>query len=67
MSDEEVIELWNMGLSKMAVVNHYMKDHNRKAKSKKDMKRITKEQALQHVEPILFNYEMARMRGYKEK
>ena len=66
MSDEEIINLWNMGLSKMAVVSNYMREHNRKARGKKDMKRITKEQALKHVEPILFDYEMARMRGYKE-
>ena len=60
MSDEQIIKLWNMGLSKMAVINQYMKDHNRKARGKKDMKRITKEQAMKYVEPILFNYEMKR-------
>lgn len=63
MSDEEIIKLWNMGLSKMAVINYYMRDYNRKARSKKDMKRITREQAMKCVEPILFRYEMKRMRG----
>lgn len=66
MSDEEIIKLWNMGLSKMAVINQYMRNHDREARGKKDMKRITKEQAMKYVEPILFDYEMARMRGYKE-
>ena len=66
MSNEEVIRLWNLGLTKMEVVRLYMDDHNRKAKNLKDMKRITKIQALAHVEPILFDYEVARMRGYKE-
>lgn len=66
MSNEDIIKLWNLGMTKMAVVTQYMKDYNRRAKDKKNMKRITKEQALKHVEPILFDYEMARMRGYKE-
>jgi len=66
MPDEEIINLWNMGLSRMSVVTMYMKEHNRKARSKKDMKRITKQQAMQHVEPILYEYEMTRIRGYKE-
>ena len=42
MSDEEIVKLWNLGLSKMAVVNQYMRNHNRTARDKKDVKRITK-------------------------
>lgn len=61
MTDEEIIELWSLGLSKMAVVNQYVRNHNRKARGKKDVKRITKEQAMRYVEPILFKYEMQRM------
>lgn len=63
MSDEEIIKLWNLGLSKMAVVNQYMRNHNRTARDKKDVKRITKEQAMRYVEPILFKYEMQRMKS----
>lgn len=63
MSDEEIIKSWNLGLSKMAVVNQYMRNHNRTARDKKDVKRITKEQAMRHVEPILFRYEMQRMKS----
>ncbi len=63
MEDKEsILNWWRMGLSKMAVVNQYMKAHNRKAKDDKELKKINKEQALKHVEPILFEYEMARMK-----
>lgn len=47
----------------MAVVNQYMRNHNRTARDKKDVKRITKEQAMRYVEPILFKYEMQRMKS----
>lgn len=64
MPDEEIIiKLWNMGLGRIAVATNYMKEHNKNAKGKKEVKRITKEQALKYVEPILFEYETKRLRG----
>lgn len=63
MSDEDIIKWWNLGLCKNAVVNQYMKAHNRKAKNNKEIKRITKEQAMRYVEPILFEYEMQRIKS----
>lgn len=63
MSDENLIKLWNMGLTKLGVAKEYMKDHNKKAKGNKETKRITVQQALEHVEPILFEYRMRQLRG----
>lgn len=63
MGDKEtILNLWKMGLNKMAVVNQFMKAHNKKAKNDKEVEKITKEQALRYVEPILFEYETSRMK-----
>lgn len=56
MSNEDIIKLWNLGLSKNAVINHYIRDY------KKKYGKITRTEAMKHVEPILFDYEMQRMR-----
>lgn len=63
MQDEDLIKLWNMGLTRNAVAKEYMKDNNRKAKEKKEIKRINIQQALQYVEPILFRYRMSQLKG----
>lgn len=63
MQDEDLIKLWNKGLTKMGVVKEYMKDHNKKAKTNKEIKRINTQQALKHVEPILFKYRMKQLKG----
>lgn len=63
MSDEDILKLWNMGLSKMQVVKECMKENNRRAKDKKDVGKITLEQVMKHVEPILFRYEINRMKN----
>lgn len=63
MQDEDLIKLWNIGLTRIAVAKEYMKDNNRKAKEKKEIKRITMQEALQHVEPILFKYRMRQLKG----
>lgn len=63
MQDEDLIKLWNMGLTRNAVAKEYMKDNNRKAKEKKEIKRINIQQALQYVEPILFRYRMRQLKG----
>lgn len=63
MQDEDLIKLWNKGLTRIAVAKEYMKDNNKKAKEKKDIKRITIQQALQYVEPILFRYRTRQLKG----
>lgn len=63
MSDEDLIKMWNRGLTKLGVAKEYMKDHNKKAKQKKNMKRITIRQAFEYVEPILFRYRMKQLKG----
>lgn len=62
---EEILRLWNMGLNRMQVINEYMREHNRKAKSSRDIDRITKREAMEIVEPILFEYETQRMKEEK--
>lgn len=63
MEDEYLIRIWNMGLTKMGVAKEYMRDNNKKAKTNKEIKRITKQQALEHVEPILYKYRMKQLKG----
>lgn len=63
MTDEDIIRSWKTGLNKFQVANEYMREHNRRAKSNKEMKRITKYEALAYVEPIIFDYEVKGMRG----
>lgn len=63
MEDDDLIKMWNTGLSRINVAKEYMKDNNRKAKEKKELKRITIQQALEHVEPILFKYRMNQLKG----
>ena len=47
---------WRSGLSKFAVAKDYMQEYNREAKKRKETK-ITKDQALAYVAPIIFDYE----------
>lgn len=63
MPDENVLKLWNMGLSKMQVVKEYMRENNKRARDKRDIDKITLKQAMEHVEPILFRYEINRMKN----
>ena len=63
MSNEDILRLWNMGLSKMQVVKEYMRQNNKRAKDKKDVDKVTMGQAMRHVEPILFKYEIGRMKN----
>ncbi len=67
MSDEDLIKLWNIGLTKIGVAKEYMKNHNKKARESKEMKRITMQQAFEHVEPILFRYRMKQLKGEQQK
>lgn len=52
-----------MGLNKFQVADEYRREHNRRAKSNKEMKKITKYEALAYVEPIIFDYEVKGMKG----
>lgn len=63
MSDEDLIKLWNSGLTKLGVAKEYMKDHNRKSKNQIDIKRISLNEALTYVEPILFKYRMKQLKN----
>ncbi len=63
MSDEDLIKMWNIGLTRLAVAKEYMKDFNKKAKTKTNVKRIDINQALAHVEPILFDYRMKQLKS----
>lgn len=56
MTNETIIKKWRSGLSKFAVAKDYMQEYNREAKKRKETK-ITKDQALAYVEPIIFDYE----------
>lgn len=56
MTNETIIKKWRRGLSKFAVAKDYMQEYNREAKKRKEAK-ITKDQALAYVEPIIFDYE----------
>lgn len=56
MTNEMIINKWKIGKTAIQVAKDYMQDYNKEAKKKKEP-RITKEQALAHVEPIIFEYE----------
>lgn len=63
MPDEELIKMWNKGLTRLGAAKEYMKDFNKKAKDKKDVKKIKIQDALKYVEPILFKYRMKQLKG----
>lgn len=56
MTNETIVKKWRSGLSKFAVAKDYMQEYNRETKKRKETK-ITKDQALAYVEPIIFDYE----------
>ncbi len=61
MNDKEIISDWKSGLTTVQVAKNYMLTFN--SKLKKGEKKITKEQALAHVEPIIFDFET---KGWKK-
>lgn len=63
MPVENILKLWNMGLSKMQVVKEYMRENNKRARDKRDVDKITLKQAMEHVEPILLRHEMNKMKN----
>ena len=56
MTNEMIIKKWRAGQTKFSVAKDYMQEYNREAKRKRENK-ITKDQALAYVEPIIFEYE----------
>ena len=56
MTNETIIKKWRTGQTKFSIAKDYMQEHNREAKKRKEPK-ITKDQALAYVEPIIFEYE----------
>ena len=53
---ETIIRKWRIGKTTLQVAKDYMDEYNKEAKKKKEPK-ITKEQALAHVEPIIYEHE----------
>nr|DAE21107.1 MAG TPA: hypothetical protein [Siphoviridae sp. ctRCE13] len=56
MTNETIIRKWRIGKTTLQVAEDYMDEYNKEAKKKKEPK-ITKEQALAHVEPIIYEHE----------
>ena len=56
MTNETIIRKWRIGKTTLQVAKDYMDEYNKEAKKKKEPK-ITKEQALAHVEPTIYEYE----------
>lgn len=56
MTKELIIKKWRSGKTTVQVANEYMKEYNSQAKKKNETK-ITKTQALAHVEPIIYRFE----------
>ncbi len=56
MTNETIIRKWRIGKTTLQVAEDYMNEYNKEAKKKKEPK-ITKEQALAHVEPIIYEHE----------
>lgn len=56
MTNETIIKKWRIGKTTLQVAKDYMQEYNKEAKRRKEPK-ISKDQALAHVEPIIFKYE----------
>lgn len=56
MTEQEIINSWKVGRTTLQVAKLYREEYNEKAKQKQYSK-ITKEEALAYVEPIIYKYE----------
>lgn len=56
MTNETIIKKWKIGKTTLQVAKDYMQEYNKEAEKRKEPK-ITKDQALAYVEPIIFEYE----------
>lgn len=65
MSDEDVIRGWRTGRTVEGLTKSYMEVENKKRKRTGD-KKITKIEALTHVESIIFKFQTNLMRGAED-
>lgn len=56
MTNETIIRKWKMGKTTVQVAKDYMQEYNKEAKKRREPK-ITRDQALAYIEPIIFEYE----------
>lgn len=56
MNNETIIKKWRMGKTTLQVAKDYMQEYNKEAKKRRETK-ITRDQALAYVEPIILEYE----------
>ena len=56
MTNEIIIKKWRMGKTTLQVAKDYMEEYNKEAKKKREPK-ISINQALTYIEPIIFEYE----------
>lgn len=55
MTNETIIRKWKMGKTTVQVAKDYMQEYNKEAKKRREPK-ITRDQALAYIEPIIFEY-----------
>ena len=56
MTKELIIKKWRSGKTTVQVAKDYMDEYNSQAKRRKEPK-ISKDQALAYIEPIIFEFE----------
>ena len=56
MTNETIIKKWRVGMTTIQVAKAYMEEYNKEAKKKKEPK-ISKDEALAYIEPIIYEYE----------
>ena len=56
MTNETIIKKWRIGMTTIQVAKAYMEEYNKEAKKKKEPK-ISKDEALAYIEPIIYEYE----------
>lgn len=56
MTEEDIIRSWKSGLTVIAVSEEYMRLRNKELERKKE-KKITIQDAMKFVEPIIYKYE----------
>lgn len=56
MTNKAIIKKWRLGKTAIQVAEDYMNEYNKEAKKRKERK-ITKDQALGFIEPVIFEFE----------
>ncbi len=57
MTNDRIVELWRMGLTVQQISKKYIKNQKRKGIN------LTIAKAQEHIEPIIFDYQINLMRG----